>query len=255
MCAKIDPDTYGCLVWVPGPASAGGPSGSPTLPGAPETAANLQNFKCIPGALKVPQPLKTDPVWEGHTTGAIYNCTSIGEGQTVAPGMLAIWLANPPAIPDAQALARTAISQMNLHAITIGIVPEPRPGSVGIVGLPTWMWVDNPTENTIGPITRSAGAGAYTVTATATMKRIVWVMGDGNVVTCANTGTNYQESYGKSPSPTCGHRYTKQGAYTVSATTHWDVTWTGIGQTGTIPLTFTQSVGITMGEIQVITTR
>jgi hypothetical protein len=157
--------------------------------------------------------------------------------------------------PDPRQLANQAIVAMNLRPITIGIVPEPYPDRVGLVGLPSWMWVENPTENTVGPITRTAGTGAATVTATATMKRIVWVMGDGNVVTCANTGTKYQESYGKSPSPTCGHRYTKQGAYTVSATTHWDITWTGIGQTGTISLTFTQSVGITMGEIQVITTR
>lgn len=155
--------------------------------------------------------------------------------------------------PDPRQLANQAIAAMNLRPITIGIVPEPLPDHVGLVGLPAWMWVENPTENTVGPITRTAGIGAASVTATATMTHIVWTMGDGSVVTCATIGTKYEDRYGKSPSPTCGYRYTAQGARTVTATSHWTVAWTGLGQTGTIPLTFTQSVTITIGEIQVIT--
>ena len=141
---------------------------------------------------------------------------------------------------------------MGLRAITIGIVPEPLPGRVGIIGLPTWMWVDNPTETTLGPISRTASAGGYSVTAIARVSRIVWSMGDGTSVTCTGPGTRYEDRFGKTPSPTCGHRYSRQGTYTVRATSYWDVTWSGVGRSGHLTLDLTSATTITMGEIQVL---
>ncbi len=162
-----------------------------------------------------------------------------------------VWLPVAPAV-DPQALARQAIAQMNLSAITVGIVPDPVPGRVGIIGMPTWMWAEAPSESTTGPITRTASSAGNTVTATATVKRIVWNMGDGSSVTCTGPGTKYEDRYGKASSPTCGYTYTRQGDYTVTATSYWEVTWSGMGQSGTIPLTFSRSAAITMGEIQVL---
>lgn len=162
-----------------------------------------------------------------------------------------VWLPVAPAV-DPATLARQAITQMNLSAITVGIVPDPLPGRIGIIGMPTWLWADAPTESTVGPITRTAAAAGNAVTATATVKRIVWNMGDGSSVTCTGPGTRYEDRYGKSSSPTCGYTYTRQGVYTVTATSYWDVAWTGMGQSGVIPLNFSRSVSITMGEIQVV---
>lgn len=140
---------------------------------------------------------------------------------------------------------------MGLRAVTIGIVPESRPGSVGLVGMPNWMWVANPTSNSWGPITRSASAGGFTVTATARVSRVVWDMGDGQVVSC-RAGTPYEDSFGKRDSPDCGHTYTRQGEYTVRATSHWVVEWSGIGQSGTIPVDLTRTAPLTIGEVQVL---
>ncbi|MDN5798167.1 MAG: PKD domain-containing protein, partial [Intrasporangium sp.] len=92
-----------------------------------------------------------------------------------------------------------------------------------------------------------------TVTATAKAQRVVWTMGDGSTITCTGPGTPYADSYGKKSSPTCGHTYTREGKYTVRATSFWVVTWSGIGQSGTIPLNFTDTAAITMGEAQVLT--
>ncbi len=142
---------------------------------------------------------------------------------------------------------------MNLRAVNIGIVPESRPGSIGVIGMPTWMWAQNPNANTWGPLTRTASAGGWTVTATAQAQRVVWSMGDGSTVTCRGPGTPYADSYGKKSSPTCGHTYTREGKYTVRATSYWVVTWSGLGQSGTIPLNFTDTTNITMGEAQVLT--
>ena len=38
----------------------------------------------------------------------------------------------------------------------------------------------------------------------------------------------------------------------MTATSHWEVVWSGIGQTGTIPVSFTSTATITMGEVQVL---
>ena len=71
---------------------------------------------------------------------------------------------------------------------------------------------------------------------------------------CTGPGTVYQDRYGKSDSPTCGYSYSTQGTYTVRAEAQWSVTWSGMGRSGTIPLTLTSSTRITIGELQVITT-
>jgi hypothetical protein len=200
-----------------------------------------------------PQPAKSDPQWEGHKTGAIYECYSPA---LVGSRMYTFWSATSPAgpaaPPDPRVLALRAIATMRLRAIGIGIVPEAHAGSVGIVGMPTWMWVADPGQHTWGPITRTASSAGYSVTATAKVRRVVWAMGDGNTVTCTERGAPYADSFGKRASPDCGHMYTRQGTYTVRATSYWRVTWTGIGQNGTIPLDFTRTAVITMGEAQVL---
>ncbi|MDC5698064.1 hypothetical protein OO014_12415 [Intrasporangium calvum] len=203
-----------------------------------------------------PQPPKSDPRWSGHTDGAIYECY---DPLVAAVGGIPItyrWAATPPAgpaaPPDPRVLAQSAIAQMRLKAVSIGIVPEPVAGRIGIIGMPTWMWVQDPGPSTLGPITRTASAGGFSVTAVAKADRIVWQMGDGSVVTCRGAGTPYADSFGRQPSPDCGHTYTRQGAYTVRATSHWTVDWSGMGLSGTIPLNFTQTTTITMGEAQVL---
>lgn len=171
--------------------------------------------------------------------------------------MYSLWAVTPPAgpaaPPDPRVLAQQAIALMRLRAINIGIVPEPRAGSVGIIGMPTWLWAQNPSQSTWGPVTKSASSGGSTVTATAKVDRVVWAMGDGSTVVCTGPGTAYQDSFGKKSSPSCGHTYTRQGTYTVRATSSWTVQWAGVGQSGTIPLNFTQTTNITMGEAQVLT--
>lgn len=202
-----------------------------------------------------PAPAVGDAVWQGQTTGGIYSCVAGPAGQPW-PGSM-FWLpaqpGGPGAPPDPAQVARRAIDQMQLRRITIGMVPESGPDRVGIVGIPAWMWVADRSDQTFGPITRTASSGSVSVTATGRVEKIVWDMGDGSKVTCTTAGTPFYDGAGGTKSPDCGNVYSKQGTYTVTATSYWEVTWSGGGQSGTIPLTMLSSTTVVIGELQAVT--
>lgn len=203
------------------------------------------------------QPPADNPAWEGNdpADGVVYECTS----DLVPPFYRTVWLPNPPTAQTIAPgeVAQTAVEQMDLRAIHIGITPAP--GGIGVVGMPTWLWADGSDATTFGPITRTATAGGVTVSATARVRQIVWDLGDGTTIACATPGTPYQPRFGTNPSPDCGHTYTQDsgdqpdGTFTVSATSQWVVEWEGAGQTGTITLDgLTSEVTVTIGEAQVL---
>lgn len=201
-----------------------------------------------------PPPAKSSPLWEGHADGALYECVRVAGQVTVS---VRFWSktapAAPAAPPDPAVVARTVVRQMQLRAIRIGMAPEDADGRVGIVGLPAWMWVADRDAHTFGPMVRSASVGETSVTATAKVDRIVWAMGDGGAVTCRSAGAAFADGDGGRESPDCGYTYTRQGRYTVRATSHWTVTWTSnSGAGGTIPLDFTANRLLDVGEIQVV---
>jgi hypothetical protein len=164
------------------------------------------------------------------------------------------WVTSPPPGQPVNPadLARTAVAEMKLHAIAINIVPNA--GKTGLVGLPVWMWFAA-TDQTFGTRTLAVGIPPVRVRATATASKVVWNMGDGDSVTCANTGTPWTPADGAKQSPTCGHVYTQPGKYTVTAATTWHITWlvVGGGPTGDFTVTFSSSVPINISEAQVVT--
>ncbi|QAY68758.1 hypothetical protein [Xylanimonas protaetiae] len=211
-----------------------------------------------------PQPAADDPLWARHSPddgGAVYGCY-----QPLPVDVdVYLWLLNPPpaaaAGPSPRQVAEMAIDEMQLQAIEIGIVPEPRPGYIGIVGQPVWMWAVSPGPSTVGPVTASASAGGITITATATIHRITWTMGDGGTVVCTGPGTPFTDALAGHASPDCGYVYTTSSAglpgdmFTVTATSDWVIDWAGAGQTGTIRMDELQrSVRIAVGEAQVLVT-
>ncbi|WP_125775603.1 hypothetical protein [Antribacter gilvus] len=143
-----------------------------------------------------------------------------------------------------------------------------KPGAMGVIGLPMWLWVANPADNTVGPITRTAADGGLSVTATGTLDRITWTLTDRDsgiaraTVTCrgANAaGTPYDGRNNASPSPTCGipgNLNQHPGNFTLSATAYWTVEWRGGGQRGSINVPpQTNSTPVTIGELQVLLSR
>ncbi|RMB57863.1 hypothetical protein EAX62_15540 [Tessaracoccus antarcticus] len=183
----------------------------------------------------------------------IMECSYPGAGAAAFQFWVAT--ADAAAAPDPRVLAQTAISRMDLHAIRIGSIPhtvEKSPMSLGVVGWNAWMWVDGASATTYGPVTKSASAGGYTVTATAQVAEVVWNMGNGDTITCGK-GTPYPATTEKDPeSPDCGYRYTHDGRYTITATTRWNITWVGIGQSGVIPMELSATGVLAIAEIQVL---
>jgi hypothetical protein len=159
-----------------------------------------------------------------------------------------MWMWLDPGVA-AESLARTLLARLQLKPITIGWTPL-RAAAMGIVGVPTWLWVQNPGRVTWGPATISAGG----VSLTAQVESVTWDMGNGDDVRCANKGTAWARGMGADPSPTCGYTYQEQGRYTVTATAHWVARWSGYGRSGAIPLALSQERMLEVGEIQVIVT-
>ncbi len=276
-CETLDRITGQCRITITPPAPSTGtqPVGDPGGGGgAPACIRSAEQVPCsdplfgtwsntLECYLKPmsPPPAPDSPLWQGnYPEGAVYNCVDPASGP-FSNGAV-IWLPGPPdaGVTPEQA-ARAVVSRMDLRAAAIGIVPEDKPGSIGAVGAPVYMWTTRgPT--TFGPQVLTGSAGGITITATARVERIIWDMGDGTTVTCRTAGTPYEDRYGFRDSPDCGHRYSKtsagkpNNAYPIRATSYWVVDWTGpAGASGQIRLDLTSTTSIVVGELQAVVTR
>lgn len=213
--------------------------------------------------------------WEGHTDGFLVECTPPECARNDTPpddceGYSVYWRPEAPAAPgpSAEELARRAVASMNLSMGQIGSTPPSSSGSpdtVGTIGLPIWLWIANPAENTTGPIQRTAGGGGLSVTARGALDRVEWTLtaADGSTIgaiSCdgANAaGTPYDGRDSAEPSPTCGFGAdlnSRPGNLTLTGTAYWNVEWeSSNGQSGSIPFTAqSNSTQIRIGELQAL---
>jgi hypothetical protein len=210
-----------------------------------------------------PQPPAGDPAWAGHapTDGAVYdrNCPSAGGGLAVVVPNGQEWRAGPPpgtpVGPTPAQVAAEALAELTVYGPQIGTAPQAT--GHGLVGLPVWLWTDR-NADTWGPIKVSKTDGGITVNLEADAQYVVWDMGDGHSVRCDNPGTSF--SGDGTASPTCGYRYLAPsrdepgGAYTVTATTHWLVTWAAnTGDGGTLSTDVPDTTTITIDELEDVT--
>ncbi len=164
--------------------------------------------------------------------------------------------AAPPPPSPAQ-LAQQAREQLRLPSPVI----RASPAREQLVHLPTWLWL---ARGSWGSRSAIASVPGVSVTAVARPQKVVWKLGDGSPVTCKGPGTPYggkSAVSAKRPSPDCGHTYRSSsagqpgGAYAVSATVHWTVSWSGAGESGTFPgMTTTATAGFLVRESQALNT-
>lgn len=226
------------------------------------TALGTWTGQCYARAAS-PQPAADDPIWESRTEGVIIECVTPNPGGTYFI-VRRYWAMSTPAPgPDPYDVAREAVASMRLTMGEIGVTPPV--GTVpSVVGVPIWLWVANPAENTTGPITRSATDTGLTVTATATLDRIEWTLRTDRQVlstTCAGDnadGTPFFDGAGGQNSPTCGWSGAQNnltGSGQLTGTAYWNVTWTGGGQSGSFGIPGqARTVPFEITEVQVIRT-
>lgn len=123
---------------------------------------------------------------------------------------------------------------------------------MGLVGWNMWLWAAPSSQLQWGPVTDSISESGITVTLTAEVDSMEWDMGDGTTISCGKGRAWSQQVTGgrNVPSPECGHVYSGDGRYTVTATSNWDVEWSGGGQSGSLPFTLSRDAAVVVGEMQ-----
>jgi hypothetical protein len=173
--------------------------------------------------------------------GAWYIQTCVGATNGTELGQL-MWVPGAAPVPPV-VVAQQAASRFTLDSPRIATSPPAE--AAQLVQLPTWLWI-NSADWQVQSAT--ASVPGVSVTASATPTTVTWTLGDGTTLTCRGPGTAYPA--GTNPaaaSPDCGHTYTRTstdqpgGAFTVTATITWVITWAGGGQTGTLPALQTQA--------------
>ncbi|SHJ74631.1 hypothetical protein SAMN02745244_03167 [Tessaracoccus bendigoensis DSM 12906] len=270
LCTLVNPINGRCLKWitistldgqVTATGSADGGSGPPRVcayAGKPllcETA--LGSWSSYAGAwcrLLPDQPALTDPIWEGRSDGAVYSCTRARFDGLPDPALTSLWwLPAAPEAPDPEVLARRLLASIDFQSPELGIFPRgDTMQRMSFVGWHMWLWAAPASELQWGPVTDSVSEGGVTVTLTATVSELVWDMGNGDSVSCGK-GTRWSASVtgGRNvASPNCGYVYAEDGRYTVTGTSHWDVDWSGAGQSGSMPFTLSRDAEVIVGELQ-----
>ncbi|MGC7096758.1 hypothetical protein ACPZ19_18955 [Amycolatopsis lurida] len=247
-----------CWVDATDPGKQGTKSPSGQKASGPKTSSGPE---CAP--MEMPQPAAGDPLWAGRDPGKGKLVTMIcgvgGPGGGFVGDVRVAYVPNGgapvPQVSPAE-LAQRAIEQMNLSAPDIRLAPPADSPHGATIGFPVWMWSSR-SEATTGPVTRTASAGAVSVTATAKLARITWAMGDGATVTCAGSGTPFVDARAGERSPDCGHIYRTTAAdagFTVSATSRWQISWSGGGQSDSQVMDLTSSTRLPVREIRTLNT-
>lgn len=141
--------------------------------------------------------------------------------------------------------ASSAVARLSVPSPQINISPQPSDNKWNVlaVGLPLWVWATDQA-----PVTTSVSEQGIDISMTATRGTVRFDWGDGTSSTCELMRPRPQGMDPLTPSPDCGHTYLKKGDYVVTATAAWAVNWQALGQSGTLPLTSTNTMSIPIRE-------
>jgi len=243
-----DTVTVGASTSSSSPGSIGAP--------APDRSASGSGPTCTYTPVELAQAAGFDLDPGGPTPGEWYlaKCTD-AEG---LESEQAEWVPTVPAstpapvavgVSPAEAAA-TAAASIVLPAPTIEVNPVP----FSVVNLSTWLAIDAAMWH---PYQATATVGGVTATAVAKPETVSWAMGDGGSVECNGPGTSYDPDLPPEMQATsCSYTYRRSsygqpssdgdpndGAFVVTATVTWNVSWTAVGAAGggTLPSLHTTS--------------
>lgn len=156
---------------------------------------------------------------------------------------------------DPIVLRDEAIDRLSLPVPTIAM----NPAGDQVVHVASWLWIEDADW---GTRSKSVSAGDVTTTVTASPRRVLWDLGNGDTVTCDGPGTPYDPSIPSAEQATdCSYTYTHTSAgqpddaYQATATIEWAVSWTVSGASGggSLPALFTTStLPVRVSEMQAL---
>lgn len=144
-----------------------------------------------------------------------------------------VWSADRDPV-DAMVLAERARDRVALPEPAVAL--NPPVGQNQIVNIPTLLWIDPAQWQ---PVTASASAGGVTSNVSARPVQVEWDMGNGDEITCSGPGTPYEDAMSAAAGDAaCQYTYRRgsasapDAAFTVTATTVWEVAWDAEGAPG-----------------------
>jgi hypothetical protein len=115
-------------------------------------------------------------------------------------------------------------------------IPHTNPSREQVVGVPTWLWVDAQTWNSLSSV---AAVPGVSVTVVAHPVRSVWSMGDGSQVSCTGAGTPFDAGYDDpGAGSACSYTYRRSSAeapdreFHGSVRVEWQAAWSVSGAAG-----------------------
>ncbi len=160
---------------------------------------------------------------------------------------------NSTEVVDLGTMARSLAVHLRLPDATPIFGPDPKKNEWKMlaVGYPVWLTTEGPRYRAT-----SATSQGLTFRLSARLQSTAFSMGDGATVTCTAMSAYTASVKAGSPSPTCGHAYTKpslpKGSYTVTATANWLVNWSVDGFSGSFPMSYSDSAQLPIGELQAL---
>lgn len=134
--------------------------------------------------------------------------------------------------PSPEALRQQALQQLTFPVPEI--VTSPPADKLQLVNMKTWLSVGGSWRT----LSSTAEVPGVSVTVTAEPARVLWDMGNGEKVVCDGPGSTYNASDESEPPGSCFYRWRRSsagepnGAYQVTATLQWSVSWTVTGAPG-----------------------
>lgn len=150
------------------------------------------------------------------------------------------------------AVSREAALNLKVPSPDLTIGPDPAKNQWNMIPVNFPLWFQSSTPTTMTSTTTSQG---ITINLTAVRDHVTVTTGDGTTLTCHALPTRPTATTDLPRSPGCGHTYRTKNQYTITATSTWTVTWSAVGQTGTVTTTSTSSRTLDVGELQAVLVR
>lgn len=149
-----------------------------------------------------------------------------------------------PVADISRAVAEAAAS-LEVPPPELQVGPDPSMNKWGVlaVGLPVWVWSEDP-----GPLSTSIEQDGLGVSITADRGAVTIDWGDGTTSVCQTMTPRPVAIDPLTSSPDCGHTYLTKGDYTISATASWNASWQAAGSSGSASLSSVSSYTLPIRE-------